>query len=348
MKAFVRAIAVMISLGMANVTIVQADGTAAASGYHLLHKYKLGGDGAWDYLVADATAHRVFISRSSHVMVVDSETGAVVGDIPDTPGVHGIALAPDLGRGFTSNGRGGNVTIFDLKTLKAIGQAKVGDNPDAILFDPASKRVFAFNGRSKDATAIDAATGEVAGTIPLGGKPEFGVADGNGRVYVNIEDKSEVVEIDSKKLAVSNRWSLAPGEEPSGLAMDVKNRRLFSGCGNEKIAVMNADNGKLITTLPIGRGVDACGFDPGTGFAFASNGGDGTLTVVHEDSPDAFTVAENVATQRGARTMTLDPTTHQVFVVTADFESPPAATKDNPRPRAAMVPGSFTLLVYGK
>lgn len=319
----------------------------AGSGYHQLKKYKLGGEGGWDYLLAESAAHRVFISRGTHVMVVDMETGAVAGDIADTQGVHGIALAPDLNRGFTSNGKSGNVTIFDLKTLKTIGQVKAGENPDAILYDPATKRVFAFNGRSHDATAIDAATGEAAGTIPLGGKPEFGVADGKGRVYVNIEDKNEIVEIDSQKLTVLNHWPLAPGEEPSGLAMDVKNRRLFSTCGNQKLAVVNADTGKVVTTLAIGKGVDAGAFDPETGFVFTSNG-EGTLTVVHQDSPDAYSVVENVTTQRGARTMALDPKTHNVYLVTADYAATPEPASSNSRQRPSPVPGSFTLLVYGK
>jgi DNA-binding beta-propeller fold protein YncE len=319
-----------------------------ASGIHELKRFELGGDGGWDYLSVDPDAHRVYVSRSTHVMVVDSETGAVAGDIPDTSGVHGIAIAADLGRGFTSNGRSANVTIFDLKTLKPVGTAKTSEGPDAILFDPASKRVFAFDGRGQDATAIDAATGEVAGKIPLGGKPEYGVTDGKGHVYVNIEDKSEIVDIDSAKLAVLHRWSIAPGEEPSGLAIDAKNRRLFSVCGNQKMVVVDADSGKVVATLPIGRGVDGAAFDPETGFAFSSNGGDGTLTVVHEDSPDSFRVVENVATQRGARTIAVDPKTHRVYLPTAKFGDAPAPTAENPRPRPAMVPGSFVLLVFGK
>jgi YVTN family beta-propeller protein len=280
-------------------------------------------------------------------MVVNIDNGSVVGEIPNTNGVHGIALATDVGKGFASDGRDGKVTIFDLNTLKATSEVKAGRNPDAIIYDDGTKRVFAFNGGSSDATVIDAATGEVAGTIPLEGKPEFGAADGKGTVFVNIENKNEVVAIDSKKLAVKSRWSVAPGEEPSGLAFDRDHRRLFIGCGNKKMVVMNADSGKVITALPIGDGVDACGFDPGTQLAFASNG-DGTLTVVHEDSPDKFTVVENAKTQPRARTMAVDLKTHNVVVVTAEYGQAPAPTAAQPRPRPPMVPDSFTVLVYGR
>jgi YVTN family beta-propeller protein len=225
---------------------------------------------------------------------------------------------------------------------------QAGTNPDAIIYDAASKRVFAMNGRSNNVTAIDAATGNVAGTTAVDGKPEFAVADGDGRVYVNIEDKSEMQAIDSQKLAVTATWKLAPCQEPSGLAIDTAHRRLFAGCDNKMMAVVDADSGKVIATPAIGEGVDADGFDPGTGFAFASNGQSGTLTVVHEDAPDKFSVVEDVPTQRGARTMALDPKTHEVFLVTADFGPRPAATPDNPRPRPPMVPDSFVVLVFGR
>lgn len=319
----------------------------APSGYHLLNKYKLGGEGGWDYLLVDSAARRVYISRSTHVMVVDADTGALVGDIPDTPGVHGIALVPDLNKGYTSNGRGASATVFDMKTLKTIGTVKVGQNPDAIAYDAESRRVFTFNGTSKDATAIDVKTDTVAGTIPLGGKPETGVADGRGHVFVNVEDKGEIVDIDARKLTAVSHWSLAPCEEPTGLAMDRKRRRLFAGCSNKLMAVVNADTGKIVTTLPIGSGVDASGFDPSTDLAFASNG-EGTLSVVHEDSPDKFTVVGNATTQRGARTMSLDAKTHRVYLVSAEFGAPPAATPERPRPRPSVVAGSFTLIVMGK
>jgi len=317
-------------------------------GLHVVNTYKLGGDGGWDYLTLDPSSRHLFISRGTHVIVIDADSGKVLGDIPDTQGVHGIALDPDGGRGFTSNGREGTVTIFDLNTLQPIDKIKdVGTNPDAILFDPATKRVFTFNGRSGDSTAIDAATGKIVGRIPLGGKPEFGVSTGAGEIFVNIEDKSEIVALDPKDLKVKSRWPLAPCEEPSGLAMDIKNRRLFAGCDNKMMAVVDADSGKVITTLPIGQGVDANRFDPDTQLAFASCG-EGVLTVVHEDSPNNFSVVQSVATQRGARTMTLDPKTHQIYLVTAKFGPPPAATADNPRPRPAILPDSFVVLVVGK
>jgi WD40 repeat protein len=276
---------------------------------------------------------------------VDSEK--VVGEIPDTAGVHGIALSPGSGNGFTSNGQAGTVSIFDLKTLQVVGHAPTGMNPDAIVYDPATKRVFTMNGRSGDITAIDAVTGSVVGTTPVGGKLEFAVADGAGHLYVNVETKSEVVQFDAKNLVVTAHWPLAPCTNPTGLAIDVKNHRLFSGCANKMMAVIDSDSGKVIATPPIGVGVDSNQFDPGTGFAFASNGG-GTLTVVHEDSPTQFSVVEDVPTQAGARTMALDPKTHEVFLVTAEFTPPPAPTADNPHPRGGMVPESFVVLVFGR
>lgn len=319
----------------------------SSPGYHLLKKFVIGGDGGWDLLTFDSAAHRLYISRSTHVMVVDADSGAIVGDIPDTPRVHGIALAPEFGKGFTTNGGDATVTVFDLKTLKPLGRVKVGQNPDAVVYDPASKRIFVFNGNSKDTTAIDAKSSTVAGTLALGGKPELAVADEHGKVYVNLEDKSAVVAFDSRKLKVDATWPLAPGEEPTGIAMDRKHRRLFIACSNKMMAVLNADNGKLVTTVPIGSGVDGAAFDSARQLAFSSNG-DGTLTVVHEDSPDKFSVVENVATQKGARTLDLDEKTHRVFLITAEFGPTPAPTAERPRPRPPMVPGTFTLLVMGR
>ena len=339
---FIRVFCVSFALMLASALLC-----AGPSGYHVAKKIVLGGEGGWDYLTVDSKARRVYISRGTHVMVVDADSGALLGDIPNTNGVHGIAIAPEFDKGFISDGRDGTVTIFDLKTLKVLGTAPTGKNPDAIIYDPVSKRVFAFNGGSKDATAIDAKTGTVAGTIPLGGKPEFAVADEKGHVFVNIEDTSEIVRIDSNKLAVENRWKIAPGEEPSGLAIDRKHRRLFSVCSNKLMVVVNADDGKMVTTLPIGAGTDAAGFDPETGFAFSSNG-DGTLTVAHEDSPDKYSVIENVTTLRRARTMALDAKTHQVYTVSAEFGTAPAPTAEQPRPRPPMVPGTFTLLILSR
>lgn len=345
---------IKVTLGAAPVSCVLILATLAAApnlfraapapaAYHLIKKVVLGGEGAWDYLICDSAARRLYISRGTHVMVVDADSYAVVGDIPGTEGVHGIALAPEFGRGFTSNGRSNTVTIFDLKSLKILGTAPTGNGPDAILYDPASKRVFTFNGHGGDATAIEAETGKVAGTIPLEGKPEFAVADGSGSVYNNLEDKSTLVRIDSRKLTVTARWPLAPCEEPSGIAMDTRHHRLFVGCHNRMMAVVDADTGKVVATPAIGNGVDANAFDPGRQLAFSSNG-EGSLTVVHEDSPTQFTEAARVPTQRGARTMALDQKTHNVFLVTAEF-APPAA--DRPHARPTPQPGTFTLLVFG-
>ena len=319
-----------------------------SSGYHVTKTFKLGGEGGWDYITFDEKGNRLFISRSTHVMVVDADTGAVVGDIPDTTGVHCIALAQEVDKCYTSNGRSSTVTVFDLKTLKVLKQIPVGKNPDTIIYDPASKRVFTMNVASKDSTAIDAKTDTVAGTITLEGRPEFATADAQGHVYVNLEDQSTIVQLDSQRLSVVNRWPLAPCKEPSGMAIDRNHHRLFSGCSNKLMAVVDAESGKVITTEPIGAGVDANGFDPETGFAFSSNGGDGTLTIVHEDAPDKFTVVDNVPTQRGARTMALDTKAHRIFLVTAEFGEAPKPTPEQPRPRRPIVPGSFTLLVVSK
>jgi len=327
------------------VSVAAVAWAAAGSGYHVTTTYKVGGEGGWDYLIADPDARRVYISRGTHVMVLDADSGKSLGDIPDTPGVHGIALAPELGRGFTSNGREGTVSIFDIKTLALISKIKVGDNPDAILYDPATKRVFTFNGKSQDSTAIDGASGKVLGTIKLDGKPEFAASDAKGEVFVNIEDKSELTVIDPNKLEVKTSWPLAPCTEPSGLAMDRKHRRLFAGCDNKMMAVVDANTGKVLATPAIGDGVDATAFDPETGLAFASCG-EGLLTVVKEESGKY--VAENVPTKVRARTMALDTKTHKAFVVTADFGTAPAPTADTPHPRPPMVPDSFVVLVVAK
>jgi len=322
--------------------ILVSSAFAADPQYHVLKKINLGGEGFWDYLSVDEAARRLYVSHSTHVIVVDLDTDKVVGDIPDTAGVHGIALAPELNRGFISCGKANTAVIFNLKTLKVIGQVKTGTNPDAILYDPDSKRVFAFNGRSSDATVFDAATGAIAGTIALGGKPEFSRTDGKGKVYVNIEDTSEVVEIDSRKLVVTRRFPITPGEEPSGMAIDVAHHRIFSVCGNKLMTVLDIETGKIIATVPIGDRCDGAGFDKETGLAFASNG-DGTLTVVKESSPGKFEVAETVTTQQGARTMTIDPQTHKILVPAGQF-GPPGGQGQQPTTDK----NSFVLLVVGK
>jgi DNA-binding beta-propeller fold protein YncE len=338
------AVAACIVLVFLSTTAVVA---AGASPYHILTRLTLGGEGFWDYLGMDSDARRLYISRWTHVMVVDVDSYKVVGDIPNIGGVHGIAIAREFDRGFISEGEANQVTIFDLKTLKKTGAVKTGQGPDGIIYDSASKRVFAFNGDSGTATAIDAATGSVAGSVDLGGAPEFAAADGQGHVYNNLEDKSEVVQIDSRTLKVLNRWPLAPGSSPSAMAMDAPNRRLFIGCRNKLMIVMDADSGNIVAHLPIGEGVDASRFDPKTQLIFSSNG-DGTLTVIHEDSPDKYTVVDNIMTQRGARTIELDPRTHRLFSVTATLGPQPAPTAEDPHPLPPMTPGTFTLLVLGQ
>ena len=341
------ALAIVMHKPAAILLCAAAFAAAAHSPYRVIDKIAIGGDGGWDYLTVDSAAHRLYVSHATRVVVVDLNTRKVVGEIPDTPGVHGIAVAPKLGRGFISNGRGDNITIFDLKTLKAVGQAKTGENPDAILFDAASGRVFTFNGRSKDATAIDAKTGGVIATIPLGGKPEFSAADGKGNVYVNIEDTNEIAVIDSRKAAVAKKYPLTGCDGPSGLAFDAAHRRLFSVCGNKIMAVSDPDAGKVVATVPIGPGADGAGFDPGRGLAFSSNGGDGTLTVAGQ-AAGKYEVVENAQTQRGARTMAVDPKTHLLYLPTAQFGPAPASTAQQPRPRPVPIPDSFTILVVGQ
>ncbi|MGH9725463.1 MAG: YncE family protein, partial [Candidatus Acidiferrales bacterium] len=318
---------------------------AGSSGYHLVKSIPVGGDGLWDYCIVDAGARRLYVSHTDRVVVLNADTDAIVGEIPDTTGVHGIALAADLGRGFTSDGQANSITIFNLKSLGTIATvASGGKNPDSIFYDAATKRVITFNGKSGSATAINARDGKVLGTFDVGGKPEFAAGAGDGRVFVNIEDKSQILQIDMRKLAILNRWSIAPCEEPSGLAMDKKNRRLFSVCHNNVMAVVDADNGKVVATPAIGDGPDAAGFDPATRLAFSSNGGSGTITVVHEDSPDQYRVIENVPTQKYARTMAVDYRTHNIFLPTGVFEGaiPPGAK------RPPMKPGSFGVLLVSK
>lgn len=306
----------------------------------------LGGDGGWDYLTVDTASNRLYISRGTHVMVVDLAHDSVTGDVANTPGVHGIAIANDLGRGFTSNGRDSSVTAFDARTLAAISRyGPTGANPDAIGYDPASKRVFTFNGRGENMTALDAQTGKVVGTVALGGKPEFVAFDGRGMLYVNNETTSELIAVNTRTLAVTRRTKIAGCEEPSGLAIDASRGRLFVGCGNKVASVHDADGLRQIAQLPVGPGVDAVGFDPGTGDVFVSAGGDGTLTVIRDAGGDKWQVAQTVRTKRGARTLAVDPAHHRVYVVTAEFGPTPAATAAQPRPRPSIVPGSFQLLV---
>ena len=319
---------------------------ATVPGYHLLKRLHLGGDGGWDYPTIDGPARRLYLSRGHHVQVIDLTTDKVIGDIPDTPGVHGIALASELHRGFISNGKGNTVTIFDLKSLKVTGQVKCGANPDAIVYDPSTKRIVVGNGRSHDATVIDAASGVVLKTIPLGGKPEFAVADGTGRIFINIMDTAEVATIDCRTLGVTKRYPLSPCEEPTGLALDLKHHRIFSGCRNRLMSVVESETGKLLATIPIGGGVDGVGYDPLRKMAFSANG-DGTLTVISEAPQGVFT-AVPLVTLPGARTLAIDPVTHLLYLPTALFEALPESGKNGEKLRPVMIKDSFELLVVGQ
>jgi DNA-binding beta-propeller fold protein YncE len=316
-----------------------------AQSYKLTNRISIPGDTGWDYLFADSANRQLYVSHGGDVEIVDLDSQKPIGKITGMNRIHGITVADDLNRGFISDGGDNVVVIFDLKSHAVLQKVKAGTNPDGILFDPASKRVFAFNGRSENMTAIDAASGDVAGTTDLGGKPEFPVSDGKGKIYANIEDKNEIVQINPTTLKVENRWSLAPCEGPSGLAIDASSRRLFSVCGNQKMMVMDADSGKIVATVPIGNGPDATRFDAEKKLVFSPNGRDGTLTVIKQDSPDKYSVLETVPTEKSARTMALDTKTHNLFFSSAQFGPAPAPTADNPRGRPSIVPGSFHVLV---
>jgi DNA-binding beta-propeller fold protein YncE len=337
----------LLFLLLAPSHLLAAPQSTGSSGYHLVKKVNLGGTGGWDYLEVDPATHRLFISRGTHVIVVDPDRGKVIGDIPDTQGVHGIAFANEFNKGFTTNGGTSDSSIFDLTSLKVLGKEKTDKDSDAVIYDPFSKRVFTFNGDANSASAIDAASGKVVSTFPLGGGPEFGASDSKGKIFVNLEDKSSLVKFDAKTLKIENTWPLAPCESPSGLAIDADHEILVVGCHNKLMAFVDGNSGKVLGTVPIGQGVDANRFDPFTGYAFASCG-DGTITIAHEDSPTKFSLVEMIQTQRGARTMALDYATHAVYLVTAKFGPAPAATEGNPRPRPAILPDTFTLLIYGK
>ncbi len=326
---------------------------AATGGYHLLKKYPFGAaEGStreyFDYITVDSSARRVYLSHGTEIKVVDADNGTLIGNITGLKQDHGVAVAAEFGRGFISDGAQGKVIIFDLKTLKVIGEANADKDADSIVYDPASKRVFAMNGDPHSSTVIDAKTGDVVGTIDLGGGPEFAVADGKGTIYVNVEDKNEVVSIDSRSLKIKSRWPLAPAGAPTALAMDLQHRRLFSAGRNpQMLVVMDADNGKVIQSFPISGGVDAAAYDPETGLIFASTR-EGMIHIFHEDSPDKFSEVETVKTEFGAKTLGLDTKTHNVFVDTADFNPPSAPTAERPRPQRAAIPGTFHMLVYGR
>jgi DNA-binding beta-propeller fold protein YncE len=315
-----------------------------AQQYKIGSRIPLDGEGGWDYLFVDSLNRQLYVSHGTEVDVVDLASEKPIAKITGMKRIHGITVANDLNRGYISDGGDDAVVIFDLKSHTILQKVPAGKNPDGIVYDPYSKRVFAFNGRSSDVTAIDAASGTVADTIALNGKPEFPVSDGKGSVYANIEDKSEIVQLDPQALKVKKTWSLSPCEEPSGLAIDPVARRLFSVCSNKTMVVVNADSGQVITTVTIGDGPDAAGYDPETKLVFSSNGG-GTLTVVKQDSPDKYTVLGNVPTERSARTMALDTRTHKIYLSAAGLGAPPDATAGNPHPRPKIIPGSFHVLV---
>jgi DNA-binding beta-propeller fold protein YncE len=320
----------------------------AAEGYHIITKIKIGGTGGWDYVAIDSNAHRLYATHGTSVDVVDVNAGKVVGSIPQLHGVHGVAIADDLNKGFISNGQSNSVTIFDLKTLAKSGEPAVGGmNPDSICYEPKTKRVFTFNGRSGNSTAIDAQTGEPLTTFPVGGKPEFCAADGAGKLYVNLEDKGGIAEIDAAKPAVLRTASLSPCEGPSGLAIDTKDGVLFSVCDNRVMAVTDIKSLKVVATPAIGAGPDAAAFDPGAGLAFSSNGRDGTLTIV-KNANGKWDAVDTVQTEPGARTMTVDPRTHRVYLLAAEFGPAPEAKAGEKRARAPILPDSFHVLVVGK
>ena len=333
------------ALGIAGILALPIYGTAGS--YKLLKEIPVGGEGGWDYLTVDESARRLYVSHATKVEVIDIDKEAVVGQIADTAGVHGIAVAPRLGLGFTSNGRENKASIFDLSTLKTTSKVDTGENPDAILYEEGQEEVYTFNGRGRSATVFKAKTGKVMATIPLSSKPEFSVADTQaGRIYCNLEDKSAVAVIDAKAHKVLSTWPIAPGEEPSGMAYDAQNKRLFLGCGNKLMVMMDSETGKVLSSVPIGQGVDATKFDSGTMLAFCSCG-DGTVTIAHEDSPDKLTVVQTIKTEPRARTMALDTKTHKIYLASARFGAATDQPSGGKKGRPSAVPGTYKVLVYG-
>lgn len=345
-RAFALATTILLSGFVLGSSMV---GAQEAAGYHVVKKIPVGGDGGWDYAIVDPAARRLYVSHATKAVVIDLETERVIGAVTPANGIHGIAIAPHLGRGFTSNGRDTTVTIFDLKTLATIQRVQVtGANPDAIIYDVASTRVFTLNGRGQNATAIDARTGAVVGTIPLGGKPEFAQVDGRGTLYVNIEDTHEMAVIDTRSLTLTKRYDLTGCEDPTGLALDRENTRLMSVCGNKVMVVSDPVTGMVVATLSIGAGVDGAMFDPVTKLAFASNGGDGTMTVIRQNGADTYAVVGSVATQRGSRTLALDPSTHRLYLASAEFGPVPPTSAAGRPARAPMLPESFAVIVVAR
>ncbi|HEX7916859.1 beta-propeller fold lactonase family protein [Rudaea sp.] len=345
MRAFSASV-LSAAVSLAVVFSAQAAAPATNAAYAVVKQYDIGGPGGWDYLLADPQSGHLFVSRFDRSLVVNLADGTVAATIPGTEGVHGFAIVHELGRGYTSNGRADNLTVFDLTTLKPIGTIPAGGhNPDAILYDKASAHLFAFNGRSKDVTVIDPKTGKLVATIPVGGKPEFAATDDKGHVFFNIEDTSELAQIDSRNAKLVARWKLAECEDPSGLAFDEAHHRLFSVCQNERMVVTDSTNGKRVAEVKIGKGPDAAAYDAQRGLVFSSNGEDGTLTIVKQDDADHYRVAANVPTEASARTLALDPQSHNVYLVAAKFGPKPEPTKEQPHPRAPVLDGSFKVLV---
>jgi len=312
----------------------------AGPSYQVTHTYTLGGDGSWDYVVPDPAKHRLFIGRQNRVMVVDENNGTLLGEVTGIQGAHGTAIAASSGHGFATSGNDRSVVMFDLDSFKTLGRIPAAEDADAIIYDSASNRVFTFNGDAHSSTVIDPEPGTLITNIALGGKPEYGASAGDGKVYANLTDTSEVVEIDAKKATVVRRWSTAPCKQPVAMAIDTVHQRLFSGCRSGVLAVSDYRAGKIVATAPIGSGVDGTAFDPASGDAFASNA-DGTLTVIHQDAPDQYRVVQTVETPQFSRNMGLDPTNHRIFIVSAKFGPAPAGG----RGRGPMVPGSFALMV---
>ncbi|HEY8938029.1 MAG TPA: YncE family protein [Cyclobacteriaceae bacterium] len=320
---------------------------AQSPAFHLIKKTVIGGEGGWDYLTVDSENRRLYVSHSTQVEVLNADTHKKVGVITNTQGVHGIAIVSKAGRGITTNGKTNSATIFDLKTLKTIAEVPTGKNPDALLYDNFSNRVFIFNHSGGSVTAVDIKESKVLGTLNLDGEGvEAGVSDEKGTIFVNLEDNSEIVSFDAKTLTIKNRWKVTPGEEPTGLALDIKTHRLFTVCHNELMMILDSDNGKIIAQVPIGKHVDGAAFDPATGLIFTSNG-EGSITVIKEISANEFKVIETIKTEAGARTITLDSKTHHIFVSSAQYGETPAATSENPHPRPSVVPGTFMVLEYG-
>jgi DNA-binding beta-propeller fold protein YncE len=333
------------ALGILGIVAFPASG--AEGSYKLVKEIPVGGEGGWDYLTVDLVGRRLYVSHATKVEVIDIDKGTVVGQVVDTPGVHGIAVASRMGLGFTSNGRENKASIFELKTLKTTAKVDTGDNPDAILYEAVRGEVYTFNGRSSSATVFGAKTGKVIATIPLAGKPEFAMADEQaGRIYCNLEDKNAVAVIDVLAHKVLNTWPIAPGEEPSGMAFDAMHKRLFVGCGNKLMLMLDSATGKVVASVPIGQGVDATKFDPETKLAFCSCG-DGTVTIAHQDSPDKLTVVQTLRTEPRAKTMAVDPKTHRIYLASARFGAAPAQPSGGKKGRPTPTPGTFKVLVYG-